>query len=177
MMNKNGFIILAVLMLAAGNLFGAVWRFHFGRIGCTEISTAPVKILNEDKFAFPMQYTKPAYAVVVCKLDPGRTLSIYDFSLADSLNTYPCVALRAGIGDFDAKNWKIEKTSPDIWYTLLFRIDAPRIEQGGTADMTLDYNYSSRISNKLKLPFRFLGSAPFTNVGKINGSGMLPPRD
>ncbi len=115
--------------------------------------------------------------MVVCKLDPGRNLSIYDFSLSDSLNTYPCVALRTGTDDFNANDWKIEKTSPNTWYSLLFRIDAPRIGKGETSDMTLEYNYSSRISSKLKLPFRFLGPAPFTNVGKIKGSGMLPPRD
>lgn len=176
MMNKTRFILLMAALIAGGSLFGAVWRFHFGRIGCSEISTASVKILNEDKFAFPAQYTKPAYAVLVCRLDPGRSLSIYDFSLADSLNTYPCIALREGTGDFNAKNWKIEKTSPDAWYTMLFRIDAPRVDKGKVVDLTLEYNYSSRISTKLKVPFRFLGPDQFTAVSKINESGMLPAR-
>lgn len=177
MMSKKRFAVLtAILLLTGGSLSGAVWRFHFGRIGCAEITTAQVKILGEDKFAFPAQYTQPAYAAVVFKLDPGRTISIYDFSLMDSLNTYPCIALRTGTGEFDAANWKIEKTSPDTWYTMLFRIDAPRIEKGKTADMTLEYNYPSRIQTQLKVPFRFLGPDPLTNAAKINESGMLPPR-
>jgi hypothetical protein len=176
MMNRYRFAILIAALLIGGSLFGAVWRFPFGRIGCAEISTSQVKILKEDKFAFPSQYTQPGYAVVVCRLDPGRTLSIYDFSLEDSLNTYPCVALRVGTGEFDASNWKIDKTEPDTWYSLLFRIDAPRIEKGRTIDLTLEYNYSTKDNAKLRIPFHFLGSDAFTNVAKITESGMLPPR-
>ncbi len=175
-MNKTRLIMVAAALVICGSLFGAVWRFHFGNIACAEITTSTVRIQNEDKDAFPEQYTQNGYAVVVCKLDAGRTLSIYDFSLADHLNTYPCIALRVGNGQFDAKNWKIEKTDAETLYSMLFRIDPPRGEAGRNVNMTLKYNYSTHRTAQLQLPFKLIGSAAPTDVSKITDGGMLPPR-
>lgn len=177
-----------ILMIAAvtgtvGTLYAAMWRFHSGQIACAEITTRDIIINNQDKFAFSAKYNKTAYAVVVCRLDSGRSISIYDYSISDGVNTYPCVAIKsgnggiaikAGSGDFDGRAWKLDTTSTSTLYSLLFRIEAPKSEPDKTVEMTLEYNYGNRRRSRLKIPFKYLGSEDFTGIAKIPEGGMMP---
>ncbi len=173
-MKKAYWILMAAVIGSAGTLYAAMWRFQSGRIACAEITGNDVKVVNPEKFAFSAKYNKPAYAVVVCRLDQGRSISIYDYSLSDALNTYPCIAIKSGTGDFDGKTWKLDTTSTGNDYSLLFRIEDPKGEEGKPVEMNLEYNYGSRRRSRLKIPFNYLGSADFTGIAKIPESGMMP---
>jgi hypothetical protein len=79
------------------------------------------------------------HAAVVVRLDPGRTLGLYDFALEDGARRqYPCLAVRIDDKDYDAGAWQLAKTSPDRRYTLLFRVPVrPSADLGYTLKFTL----------------------------------------
>ncbi|MDD2404770.1 MAG: hypothetical protein PHV75_09270 [Victivallaceae bacterium] len=169
--------ILAVLLIVGAGLSAAMWRFRLGVISVAEITTSQVRVTNLDPHAFPDNYDRTAYAVVVCKLDPMRSLSIYDFTLRDSkFRRYPCIALRAGLGDFDGEKWKIDRTVPDSWYSMLFKLESPIVATGSTVKMTLEYTYTLGESANLEVPFKFIGRNSLTSVNQIPSTGKLPNR-
>ncbi|MDD2479680.1 MAG: hypothetical protein PHS31_07285 [Victivallaceae bacterium] len=167
--------VLVILLIANINLSATMWRFYLGRIAVAEITTASVKIINLDPHAFPAKYSKTAYAVIVCKLDPKRSISIYDFSLRDDkFNRYPCIALRTGSEPFDGENWKIDKCDPDSWYSILFKIEDTGNYSGATVEMTLEYTLNSHNYANLKIPFKF--SRSLSNPAQIPADGEMPTR-
>lgn len=169
--------ILMFLLIAAISLSATMWRFCLGRIAVAEITTTTVKVANLDPNAFPDKYKSTAYAVIVCKLDPKRSISIYDFSLRDNkFNRYPCIALRSGANQFDGEVWKIDQCDPDSWYSMLFKMEAPDVYSGSTVDMTLEYSLNPRSGVNLKIPFKFIGRGLLSNAAQIPADGKMPSR-
>ena len=176
-MKKLPFLIF--LLIASISLSASMWRFRLGRIAVAEITTASVRVTNSSQHAFLDKYNKTAYAVIIFKLDPKRSISIYDFSLRDNKsNRYPCIALRAGTNQFDGEAWKIDKCDPNSWYSMLFKLEAPENSPGvGThVEMTLEYSLNPCEGTNLKIPFTFIGNGSLSNVAQITTDGKMPPR-
>ena len=94
-MKKSIFIIF---LLLAASLNAGVIRFRSGKIIAAEITGANVKIDNFDPHAFPAMPENRMYAVLSVKLDKGRAISIFDYSLEAFGTTCPCVAVNSGSG-------------------------------------------------------------------------------
>ncbi|MFA7231504.1 MAG: hypothetical protein WC071_09565 [Victivallaceae bacterium] len=149
-------------------------RFRLGRILSAEVGLQTVNVADLDKYAFKFPYRNKAYAIVTVKLDPGRSLSTYDFSLVYSGKKYPCIAIRAGQDDFNGDKWLIRKASPEDMYSMLFVVDASAFaDDVKTITMTLMYNLSAQGQKRISLPFKFLGNSSFISVTDIPDKGCL----
>ncbi|MHB9138552.1 MAG: hypothetical protein ACYC4Q_04025 [Victivallaceae bacterium] len=154
-------LLFADLATAAGD---TQVRFHLGWVISSEISRRQVTVLNQMPYAFEEPSRNKAYAIVSVKLDSGRTLSIYDFSLIINEKKYPCVALRTGISDFNAANWQIQDTSPKEIYSMLFIVDYPDLEYARDIKLNFRYNLAKNQAIECLIPFKNLNSGDFTPV-------------
>ncbi len=165
------FIFSGIIMLLFVNLATAAGdtpgRFRLGWVISAEISSHSVNVLNLNPFAFDEPAKNKAYAIISIKLDSGRTLSIYDFSLVVDGNKYPCVALRTGISDFNAENWQILETSPKEIYSMLFIVACPDLESAKDVKLNLKYNIVQNQSIECLIPFKNLNNADFTPAGTL----------
>lgn len=170
-------MLFAVLVSAVlAEVAGAALPFRLGRILAAEATRRAVPLTGMEEHAFEFDFENRAYAVVVARLQPGRTLSIYDFSLEIGGKAYPCVALRSGTGNFDAKDWVLKKTSPDETYSMLFIIDPARIGSGAEFGAALVYNLSQKGLRRTPVPFKNLGSGALTPVSDIPAAGVFPDK-
>ncbi|MCF6174650.1 MAG: hypothetical protein L3J71_02665 [Victivallaceae bacterium] len=151
----------------------AVRRFRLGEILCAQMSKRMMSVANWNKLAFPANYNSKVYAVVVVKLDKGRSLSIYDYSLKQGYDTFPCVAIRKGSGSFNADTWKLDKSSSGDIYSMLFIVNIPGYSSSAKLDYTLTYNLSKSGIVKTKLDFKNLYYSSFTSINSIPKTGLL----
>jgi hypothetical protein len=105
-------------------------RFRSGWVLNAELApdnpSQPLAIGNVSPYEPPsLVKLDVGYAAVCVRLDPGRTLGLYDFVLEDrNGKQYACVAMRVENKQFDAGVWQLEKTNPEGRYTLLFKVPA-----------------------------------------------------
>ena len=151
-------------------------RFHSGTILSAELlpenPAIPVKIINISPFEPASRVTSDvAYASVVVKLDPGRSLSVYDYSLVNKAKTkFKCIGVREGEEPFDAQKWELAKTSPDKMYTLLFKVELPHPDD--KCEYWLHFNLSKNIPENILLPFIKI-NRPLTSTAKIPDGGTI----
>jgi len=120
----------------------------------------------------PAALADAGLAAVVVRLDPGRTLGVYDYVLEDGARRqYPCLAVRTDDKAFDAGAWQLEKTSPDRRYTLLFRVP---VRPGADPQYTLKFALFGGNEVDPALAFRRVAaSGQFTAPGSIPDEGIL----
>ena len=148
-------------------------RFYAGEVLAAEINSvsspdAP-KLINIPEHAPPVK--GDGYAMVVVKLDPGRSLGVYDYVLANDDGEYPCVAISEASGtegEFDASVWEIKKTKPSAKYQLLFKVASPDRKK-----YTLKFKLRPERGLDPDLMFVKLKGKPFTKASKIPEGGML----
>ncbi len=155
-------------------------RFHSGTVLSAELlpenPAIPVKIINISPFEPASRITSEvAYASVVVKLDPGRSISVYDYSLINKAKTkFKCIGVREGEDPFDAQKWEFVKTSPDKLYTLLFKVELPhpdnRCEYYLYFNLNKDIN--KNISDNVLLPFIKI-NRQFASAAKIPDEGTI----
>jgi hypothetical protein len=170
---KKLLFLTAILLLFATPSHAATRRFRLGEILCAQMSKRMMSVANWNKLAFPANYNSKVYAVVVVKLDKGRSLSIYDYSLKQGYDTFPCVAIRKGSGSFNANTWKLDKSSSGDIYSMLFIINIPGYSSSAKLDYTLTYNLSKSGMVKTKLDFKNLYYSSFTSINSIPKTGLL----
>lgn len=175
MRSSSYILLLTVLCFMTWSVLGDTSsRFRLGRILSAEVGLQTVSVVALDKDAFKFPYQKKAYAIVTVKLDPGRSLSTYDFSLIHSGKKYPCIAIRAGHDDFNGEKWLIRKASPEDMYSMLFVVDASAFgNDAKTINMTLQHNLSAKGQKRVSLSFKFLGNNSFISVTDIPDKGCL----
>lgn len=171
-------VFSVIIMLLFANLATAAGappvRFRLGWLISSEISSQPVTVLNQVPYAFEEPSRNKAYAIVSVKLDSGRTLSIYDFSLVVNEKKYACVALRTGIGDFNAANWQTQDTSPKDIYSMLFIVDYPDLEYAKDIKLNLRYNLAKNQVVEYSIPFKNLNNGDFTPVSTLLAEDAPP---
>jgi hypothetical protein len=171
---QNLLFLTATLLLFATSSVAATQRFRLGEILCAQMSKRMITVANWNKLAFPnSSYNSKVYAIVVVRLDKGRSLSIYDYSLKQGYDTFPCVAIRKGSGRFDASCWKIDKSSDGTLYSMLFIVNVPGYSSSSKLDYNFIYNLSRSGICKTKLDFKNLYYSSFTSVSSIPKNGLL----
>jgi hypothetical protein len=177
---------IIVLVLTATVLFsqeadpekkkGQKLRFHSGTILSAELlpenPAVPVTVMNVSPFEPASKVTSnAAYASVVVKADPSRSISVYDYSLLNSRKTeFKCIGVREGEDAFDANKWELANTSPDKLYTLLFRVELP--QPGENCEYVLHFNLNKNKPEDVLLPFVKI-DRPFTPSSKIPVDGII----
>lgn len=163
-------MLIAALPFA---IFAETVRFRSGELLAAELSTVRPKIVNFDKFAYPESFDKKIYASLVVKLDQGRTLSNYDFSLDAFGTSYPCVAIKTGNGDFDGSRKDITDPKSGEKYSLLFVLDGALIGLAPQEKITLKCNFPPPELANQTVIFNTLGNKPFTAPRNIPASGKM----
>ena len=146
-------------------------RFYAGKVLAAEINSASAptapELVNIPEHAPPVE--GDGYAMVVVKLDPGRSLGIYDYVLADDDGEYPCVAISASSGNqLDASVWEIKDTKPAIKYRLLFKVASPDHKK-----YTLKFKLRPGLDLDPDLTFVNLKGKLFTKLSDIPAKGIL----
>lgn len=168
-------LILTFLAILSLQLQGAPMPFRFGNILAAEISRDKITVRNLGELGYDFWFRHYAYAVVAVQLDKGRTLSIYDFNLQFKDKVYKCVALRAGGGSFDSRNWQLAETDPQTIYSLLFILDSETLGNAKkTVSGTLLYALNNTGQTSYKIPFKFINYDKLTQVQNIPKSGVFP---
>ncbi|MBN1865293.1 MAG: hypothetical protein JW808_10365 [Victivallales bacterium] len=178
---KMHFLSLASLtVLLSPSLFGAddpalSRRFYAGDILRAEVRpedySDPVVIKNVSPYKPASRITtEVGYALLTVRLDAGRSLGIYDYSLFDGRAVFPCVALMDDNGEFDASLWEIKDTKPDKMYSMLFKVQIPVM---GIPKYSLRFNLLQGKWQDVNLPFVNVKDMPFTAVKDIPQAGML----
>ena len=180
-MNKITFLILSVFILSSNTILcaadenAASKRFYAGEILRAEVqpdnASMPITVSNvsphEPKSTIT---TDVGYALVTVKLDDGRSLGMYDYSLVNSgKRVFPCIALVDGADDYDGSKWEIKKTRTNKKYTMLFKVQLP---PNGPPEYDLRFNLMKNM-NDIPLPFINVKAQPFTDYKKIPMEGML----
>jgi hypothetical protein len=151
-------------------------RFHSGMILFAELlpenPAIPVTVMNVSPFEPASKViSNAAYASVVVKLDPGRSISVYDYSLLNSRKIeFKCIGVREGEDAFDANKWELASSSPDKLYTLLFRVELP--QPGENCEYVLHFNLNRSRPEDVLLPFVKIDRA-FTPSSKIPVDGII----
>ena len=166
------FVILCGLSF---QLSGATIPFRLGQILTAEISRNTVTVNNLKTIDYDFNFKHYAYAVVVFKLNKGRSISIYDFILNLNDKEYKCVAMRAGSKNFDTRNWKSARTSPKTLYSLLFIVDSNVLGNAKkTIPANLIYTLNKSGQTSYELPFKFINYVALTKINNIPPSGIFP---
>lgn len=150
-------------------------RFYGGEILRAEVkpddASSPIIIDNISPYEPKSRITSDVgYALLTVRMDPGRSLGMYDYSLVTTKNNFPCVALMDTDGSFDGGKWEIKKTKPSRKYTMLFKIQMP---PRGKPKFNLRFNLLKNKWNDIPLPFVNVKNKPFTPVKDIPATGML----
>ena len=177
---------LLVLLLTAAALFSQEadtekkksnsLRFHSGIVLSAELLSEnlaiPVKVINVSPFEPASKITSDVgYAAVVVKLDQGRSISVYDYSLLNSRKTeFKCIGVREGEDVFDANKWELANTSPDKLYTLLFKVELPPPDEA--CEYVLHFNLNKNKPEDVLIPFVLIDRA-FSPTVKIPDEGSL----
>lgn len=153
-----------------------IMRFHSGLVLSAELlpeNTAfPVKVANVSPFEPASRVNSDvAYASLVVKLDPGRSISVYDYSLLNNRKMeFKCIGVRESDDAFDANKWELASTSPEKLYTLLFKVELPPSNED--CEYVLHFNLNKSKSEDISIPFVKI-NRPFTSPSKIPGDGII----
>lgn len=179
-MEKIRFIVIFLILFLVGNQLFAegeaqdkTMRFYAGEILRAEIQkdNGKVQINNINEYEPPSKIKENVgYALVTVLPDSGRSLGIYDYSLVQGDDVFPCVALMDNNGDFDASLWEIEKIKSGRKYTMLFKVQLP---PKGKPDYNLRFNLLNAKWRDLPVPFTYVKTKPFTDLKEVPVTGML----
>lgn len=134
-------------------------RFRLGEIVGGGVSRREVVVFNESKVISQANFRKKAYAVVRVKLDPGRSISIHDFTMIYNYQSFDCVAVKPYQNSFNAEKRIFTVTPQSSCYDLLFFLDVPNFANDGTLKVTLHYRLSGGGLTDIELKLRSYGSS------------------
>ena len=119
-------LLVCTLFAAAELVCAEAVAFRSGAILCAELSTVkPSGFKRLDTGEAPKD---PIYAAITVKLDPGRKISIFDYSLRIGNRRYECSAVRNnGEDEISVTSDGGEKRR----CTLFFELDAATAKRGG----------------------------------------------
>ena len=162
-----------VLLLFVGVLLSArTIRFRSGQVMAAELSTAKIKVSDVHPDA-PLKFPEtPVYAVVSVKLDQGRTISIFDYTLDVFGSEFPCVAIRTG------KDFKF--TTDAVFSTgviqLLFIADQNYVNRLVEKKLTLKSKLPpSKVIYSTEIPFTTIGSKKIMTPDAVSLEGAFLP--
>ncbi|HPN84833.1 MAG TPA: hypothetical protein PK821_05795 [Victivallales bacterium] len=157
-------------------------RFRSGRIIAAELfpgDSASMMVKNVNKYDPPSKINSDVgYVALIVNLDPGRSISVYDYVLKDAAGrTYPCVAIKERNGEFDASKWIYENAPQSNRYVMLFRVQQPPPNK--PQEYKLDLNLIRTQTDSVTVPVVRLNNIPFSDPASFPESGLAlaPPED
>lgn len=153
-------------------------KFRSGEALSAEISSLAPPLNNLSRFEQANKIQNKLYAVIFAKLDKGRSIGIYDYTLSDGSTEYQCVAIKDSATDpFDNGKWEYSSNTDGKIYMLLFIVNGPLPK-----DKPVKYTLKSKLfDNTIVNPvieFKNIGNAAFSNPQNIppeGNIGVLPP--
>ena len=160
--------LLAATLLGMAAADAATRRFRSGEILGAELTSATVTIRELDPADFPALPGKRLYAALSFRPDPGRPVSIFDYSLEDRNVVYPCVALNSGAGFIHTDR----SVTGSRVVQLLFVLDA-QTPPAGPLRLKCNLPPANGIYD-LFVPFRNLGGNYPTAPSALPENGDMP---
>ena len=172
-MKKLLWLSCLAAVVAAPRLAAETLRFRSGEILAAELSAKLPYIMNRSAADLADLPEQSIYAALTVSLDPGRRISIYDYSLKVSGTKYRCIALQNGNNTIDGAKYECAGGGQNARCTLFFALDAREVGTGGSDRLRLVCNVPP---NSVELPVVFVnrGSGGFTPGREIPDSGLMP---
>lgn len=139
MLLKNKWTVLT-LFLAMTTAVSAATYCRSGEVTAVKRDNRQPSIQGLNEFSFPESSGSYAYILVTIRPDAGRAMSIYDYCLAISNDTYPCIGLQVGSGAFTASGDTVRDFGGQN-VTLCFRVDTKALT--GAVRVYLRYQLSA----------------------------------
>ena len=156
---KSPLAIFILTLFAASTLKAEPILFRSGKVLTAELSTSKISVtkVNPDaKITIP---ETPVYAVISIKLDVGRSISIFDYSLELFGKDIQCSAIRTG-RNFEFTTENISQSTP---LQLLFIADSKFIGKQGTEKLILKSRLNPGKIYAAEIPFTVIGQkSPIT---------------
>ncbi len=163
--------VLAALSLAP-RLAAETLRFRSGEILAAELSPTLPYIMNRSAADLADLPEQRIYAALTVSLDPGRKISIYDYSLKVSGTKYRCIALQNGNNTIDGAKFECSGGGRNARCTLFFALNASEVGTGANDRLRLVCNVPPN-SGELPVLFVNRGSEGFTPGRDIPDAGMM----
>lgn len=147
-------------------------RFRSGEILAAELSKEkPEGVRNADKLDLSELPDRRVYAALTVALDPGRKISIYDYSLKAFGVVSRCIALRNGSNSIDGARYETGGSDRENRCTLYFVLNAREVGIGSREKLTLVCNVPP--VQELAVTFVNRGGKAFTPPRSIPDSGTM----
>ncbi len=169
---KFSHIVCPIVLFCAVAVSAETVRFRSGEILCAELSKEkPEGVRNADKLDLSELPDRRIYAALTVALDPGRKISIYDYSLKAFGVKSRCIALRNGNNSIDGSRYETGGSDRENRCTLYFVLNAREVGIGSSEKLTLVCNVPP--SQELTVNFVNRGSTSFTPPRRIPDSGSM----
>ena len=169
---KFSHIVCTFVLFCAVAASAETVRFRSGEILAAELSREkPEGVHNADKLDLSELPDRRIYAALTVALDPGRKISIYDYSLKAFGVVSRCIALRNGSNSIDGARYETGGSDRENRCTLYFVLNAREVGIGSREKLTLVCNVPP--VQELAVPFVNRGSKAFTPPRSIPDSGTM----
>lgn len=163
-------LLIIFTAFAAFTLPAETIQFRSGKVLAAELSTAKITVSNVHP-DLPLKIpAEPIYAVVSVKLDDGRSISIFDYTLNAFGSEISCAAIRTG-KNF---NFTIDPVSSDGVIQLLFIADKTYV--GKLADNVLTLKSKLPPANDIystEIPFSVIGNKAVMSIKAVPAAGSF----
>ena len=171
-MMKVSHLLLVLLLFCAAAASAETVRFRSGEILCAELSREkPEGVHNADKLDLSELPDRRIYAALTVALDPGRKISIYDYSLKAFGIVSRCIALRNGNNSIDGSRYETGGSDRENRCTLYFVLNAREVGIGSREKLTLVCNVPP--ASEVPVVFVNRGDKAFTPPRQIPDSGKM----
>ena len=170
---KFSHIVCTLVLFCAVAGSAETVRFRSGEILAAEWSGALPYIMNRDAAGLADLPEQRVYAALTVSLDPGRKISIYDYSLKVSGTKYRCIALQNGNNTIDGAKLECSGGGRNARCTLFFALNASEVGTGGSDRLRLVCNVPPNPGSEQVVVFVNRGSEGFTPGRDIPDSGMV----
>lgn len=148
-------------------------RFRSGTIFNAEIGFVEPEIIDRSQFDVS-GIENPAYAELTVKLDPGKGISRFDYTLAAGTKSYPCIAVAKypDVYSMAQDKWAVKKADSGKFYRMLFVIPSDGLDESKLKEMSLMFELLETRRDKVEsLFFRVMPvNTNFTDPKDIRGN-------
>ena len=148
--------------------------FNMGDVVAAEFTSAAQELPGKENSPIIPAYRNMRYAVVVLKMQNGRTVNQFDYSLTINGVKAACVAVSSNMASFICEPHNALADGKG-YIRMLYIFDGARVRPGATVAGTLTLNYAATADRLRSVRFNItnIGSKEFTNVNQIPAAGLL----
>lgn len=167
---RKPLVVCCLLLFFAAAAWADTVRFRSGEILYAELSQVkPENVRNRDKLDLSELPEQKIYAALTVSLDPGRKISIYDYSLRAFGTVARCIALRNGDNSIDGARHETDGSR----CTLYFVLNAREVGIGKRKSEKLTLVCNVPPAQELTVTFVNHGDKAFVPPRRIPDSGNM----